>query len=64
MVHPRHWPENLDFTGKQVLVIGSGATAVTLIPAMTPPSTCRPSARRGSRWTGARSSCPASPTWS
>ncbi len=34
IVHPQHWPENLDYTGKRVVVIGSGATAVTLIPAM------------------------------
>ena len=34
MVHPQHWPENLDYASKQVVVIGSGATAVTLIPAM------------------------------
>jgi monooxygenase len=33
-VHPQHWPENLDYAGKRVVVIGSGATAVTLIPAM------------------------------
>jgi cation diffusion facilitator CzcD-associated flavoprotein CzcO len=33
-VHPQHWPEDLDFAGKRVLVIGSGATAVTLVPAM------------------------------
>jgi cation diffusion facilitator CzcD-associated flavoprotein CzcO len=33
-VHPQHWPEELDYTGKRVVVIGSGATAVTLIPAM------------------------------
>ena len=33
-VHPQFWPEDLDHTGKKVLVIGSGATAVTLIPAM------------------------------
>ena len=35
LVHPQHWPENLDYTDKKVLVIGSGATAVTLVPAMT-----------------------------
>lgn len=35
IVHPQHWPEDLDYTGKRVVVIGSGATAVTLIPAMT-----------------------------
>ena len=34
IVHPQHWPEDLDFTGKRVVVIGSGATAVTLVPAM------------------------------
>jgi len=33
-IHPQHWPENLDYSGKRVVVIGSGATAVTLIPAM------------------------------
>ena len=33
-VHPQHWPEGLDYTGKKVVVIGSGATAVTLVPAM------------------------------
>jgi monooxygenase len=35
IVHPQHWPEDLDYSGKRVVVIGSGATAVTLIPAMT-----------------------------
>jgi cation diffusion facilitator CzcD-associated flavoprotein CzcO len=35
VVHPQHWPENLDYSGKRVVVIGSGATAVTLVPAMT-----------------------------
>ncbi len=34
IVHPQHWPENLDYAGKRVVVIGSGATAVTLVPAM------------------------------
>jgi monooxygenase len=33
-IHPQHWPENLDYAGKKVVVIGSGATAVTLVPAM------------------------------
>ncbi len=35
IVHPQHWPEGLDYAGKRVVVIGSGATAVTLVPAMT-----------------------------
>ncbi len=34
IVHPQHWPEQLDYTGKRVVVIGSGATAVTLVPSM------------------------------
>jgi monooxygenase len=34
VVHPQWWPEDLDYTGKRVVVIGSGATAVTLVPAM------------------------------
>ncbi|MGU3497455.1 flavin-containing monooxygenase [Mycobacterium sp. C31M] len=34
IVHPQHWPEDLDYTGKRVVVIGSGATAVTLVPSM------------------------------
>jgi monooxygenase len=34
VVHPQAWPEDLDYTDKQVVVIGSGATAVTLVPAM------------------------------
>ena len=34
IVHPQHWREDLDYTDKRVVVIGSGATAVTLVPAM------------------------------
>ena len=34
IVHPQKWPEELDYTNKRVIVIGSGATAVTLVPAM------------------------------
>jgi cation diffusion facilitator CzcD-associated flavoprotein CzcO len=35
VVHPQFWPEDLDYDGKKVVVIGSGATAVTLVPAMS-----------------------------
>lgn len=35
VIHPQHWPENLDYSDKRVVVIGSGATAVTLVPSMT-----------------------------
>ncbi len=34
IIHPQHWPEDLDYAGKNVVVIGSGATAVTLIPSL------------------------------
>jgi len=34
IVHPQFWPEDLDYSGKQVVVIGSGATAATIVPAM------------------------------
>ena len=34
VVHPQHWPEDLDYQGKRIVVIGSGATAITLIPAL------------------------------
>ena len=36
IVHPQFWPEELDYKGKRVVIIGSGATAVTLLPAMAP----------------------------
>ena len=35
VVHPQYWPESLDYTGKRVVVIGSGATAISLIPSLT-----------------------------
>ena len=34
IVHPQHWPQDLDYHGKRIVVIGSGATAVTLVPAL------------------------------
>jgi len=34
VVHPQHWPADLDVTGRHVVVVGSGATAVTLVPAL------------------------------
>jgi len=34
IVHPQFWPEDIDYAGKRVVVIGSGATAVTLVPAL------------------------------
>lgn len=34
IVHPQFWPENFDYTGRRIVVIGSGATAITLVPAL------------------------------
>ncbi len=34
VVHPQQWPQDLDYAGKRIVVIGSGATAVTLVPAL------------------------------
>jgi monooxygenase len=36
IVHPQAWPEDLDYAGKRIVVIGSGATAVTLVPSLAP----------------------------
>ena len=34
VIHPQHWPQDLDYAGKKIIVIGSGATAVTLVPTL------------------------------
>ena len=34
VIHPQQWPQDLDYSGKRVVIIGSGATAMTLVPAM------------------------------
>lgn len=36
LIHPQQWPQGLDYAGKRVVIIGSGATAVTMVPAMAP----------------------------
>jgi cation diffusion facilitator CzcD-associated flavoprotein CzcO len=35
VIHPQHWPKSFDYTGRRIVVIGSGATAVSLIPSLT-----------------------------
>ena len=35
VIHPQHWPEDLDYSGKKMVVIGSGATAMTIVPAVS-----------------------------
>ncbi len=39
IVHPQHWPADLDYANKQVVVIGSGATAITLLPSLAAQAT-------------------------
>lgn len=39
IAHPQHWPEELDYRGKKIVVIGSGATAVTLVPSLAKKAT-------------------------
>ncbi len=36
VIHPQFWPQDLDYAGKKIVVIGSGATAVTLVPSLAP----------------------------
>lgn len=52
VVHPQFWPEDLDHTGKRVAVIGSGATAVTLVPAMAKDAAHVTMVQRSPTWIG------------
>ncbi|MCB2045106.1 MAG: NAD(P)/FAD-dependent oxidoreductase [Novosphingobium sp.] len=56
IVHPQFWPAQLDYAGKQVVVIGSGATAVTLVPAMARQAAHVTMLQRTPTWMGARPS--------
>jgi len=47
VVHPQFWPEDLDYSGKRVVVIGSGATAMTLVPALSEKAATRTCATGG-----------------
>lgn len=53
LVHPQFWPEDLDHDGKRVVVIGSGATAVTLVPAMASARTSVTMLQRSPTWISA-----------
>ena len=53
VVHPQFWPEDLDWAGKKVVVIGSGATAVTLVPAMAEQAAHVTMLQRTPTWIGA-----------
>jgi cation diffusion facilitator CzcD-associated flavoprotein CzcO len=54
IVHPQEWPEDLDWTGRRVVVIGSGATAVTLVPAMAAAAAKVTMLQRSPTWMVAR----------
>jgi monooxygenase len=56
MVHPQNWPEDLDHAGKKVVVIGSGATAVTLVPALAEKAAHVTMLQRSPTWMVARPS--------
>lgn len=54
IVHPQHWPPELDWRGRRVVVIGSGATAVTLVPAMAREAASVAMLQRSPSWIVAR----------
>jgi len=56
LVHPQFWPKDLDFANKKVVVIGSGATAVTLLPAMAKTAEHVTMLQRTPTWYGVRPS--------
>lgn len=53
MVHPQFWPDDLDYEGKRIVVIGSGATAVTLVPSMASATTHVTMLQRSPTWISA-----------
>jgi len=54
IVHPQFWPEGLDYTGKKVVIVGSGATAVTILPAVARKAAHVTMLQRTPTWMGAR----------
>ncbi|MDM0066200.1 NAD(P)/FAD-dependent oxidoreductase [Variovorax sp. J31P207] len=56
LVHPQHWPADLDCAGKKIVVIGSGATAVTLVPALADKAAHVTMLQRSPTWMVARPS--------
>ena len=56
VVHPQQWPEDLDYAGRRVVVIGSGATAVTLVPALAAKAAHVTMLQRSPTWMVARPS--------
>jgi cation diffusion facilitator CzcD-associated flavoprotein CzcO len=56
VIHPQFWPEEFDYAGKRVIVIGSGATAVTIVPAMAEHASHVTMLQRTPTWYGSRPS--------
>ena len=56
VIHPQFWPENFDYAGKRVVIIGSGATAVTVVPAMAQSAAHVTMLQRTPTWYGVRPS--------
>ena len=54
VIHPQFWPEDYDYTGKQVVIIGSGATAVSVVPAMAGTAAHVTMLQRTPTWYGIR----------
>ena len=54
IVHPQAWPEDLDYAGKRVVVIGSGATTITLVPAMATTASHVTMLQRSPTWVASR----------
>ncbi|HEY7805718.1 MAG TPA: NAD(P)/FAD-dependent oxidoreductase [Croceibacterium sp.] len=56
VIHPQFWPKDLDYSGKRIVVVGSGATAVTIVPAMTGEAAHVTMLQRTPTWMAARPS--------
>jgi monooxygenase len=56
VIHPQFWPNDLDYSGKRIVVVGSGATAVTIVPAMTGKAAHVTMLQRTPTWMAARPS--------
>ncbi|MGD9664741.1 MAG: flavin-containing monooxygenase [Novosphingobium sp.] len=63
IVNPQFWPADLDYSGKRVLVVGSGATAVTLIPAMARSAAHVTMLQRTPTWMGAQPATDRTAKW-
>jgi len=63
ILHPQFWPHDLDYSGKRIVVIGSGATAVTLVPSMASPTTHVTMLQRSPTWISAVPSRDARADW-